>query len=613
MVKNMKAPVAVPAVKRKLKDADRTAKRKRKRKSAGTATDVKKVETSVEEEASEEEEVMVQKDESDTDDDEEHKVEENVVTTATTENSAAVKYVPPHLRQKQSAVSEDTVRLQRRIRGLLNRLSEANVESITSDVSTIFQANGRHMVTEILCNEIVGACIEGPRGNDQYAAVFAAFVAGMAASVGIDFGAKFVAALAKALEDQYVKEDNLAVRNLTMLLSHLYVFRLLPCELLYELLGVLCKRFQELDVATILTILQSCGIGLRGDDPAAMKDFILSIQQRTADVKSQLAKATENSSGGLSKRVQFMLDTICEIKNNKKQSKELVPHARLKKWLQKLSVEDVQLRAVTWVKLIDTAQKGQWWLPTAADAEHASEVRGEMLGAMDAGALETDKMLQLAASQRMNTDARRAVFCMVMSGEDYLDAFEKILRLKLPGTQDREVLRVIVECCLQEKVFNKYYALLAAKICQHDKNHKFTMQYCLWDHFKQLDSMELRRSANLARFLGHLISSGSLSLSVLKAVDFADPRVMTPKVVMHFRIFLESLLTEYTDEKVWNSFSRIAPSPKFQELRDGLVLFFHQYMKSARVQEKEGSAGLLALRLKLAKKALKNVAGVLLK
>ncbi|KAG6546424.1 hypothetical protein Mapa_011972 [Marchantia paleacea] len=612
MAKNMKAPVAVSAVKRKLKDADRTAKRKKKRKSSGTAVDVKKVETPIEE-ASDEEVEMVQEHDSDSDYEEEHKVEENVVTIASTENSAAVKYVPPHLRQKQSAVSEDTVRLQRRIRGLLNRLSEANVESITSDVSTIFQANGRHMVTEILSNEIVGACIEGPRGNDQYAAVFAAFVAGMAASVGIDFGAKFVAALAKALEDQYVKEDNLAVRNLTMLLSHLYVFRLLPCELLYELLGVLCKRFQELDVATILTILQSCGMGLRGDDPAAMKDFIVSVQQRTADVKAQLAKDTEKSSGGLSKRVKFMLDTICEIKNNKKQSKELVPHARLKKWLQKLSVEDVQLRAVTWVKLIDTAQKGQWWLPSAADAEHASEVRGEMLGAMDAGALETDKMLQLAASQRMNTDARRAVFCMVMSGEDYLDAFEKILRLKLPGTQDREVLRVIVECCLQEKVFNKYYALLAAKICQHDKNHKFTMQYCLWDHFKQLDSMELRRSANLARFLGHMISSGSLSLSVLKAVDFADPRVMTPKVVMHFRIFLESLLTEYTDEKVWNSFSRIAPSPKFQELRDGLVLFFHQYMKSARVQEKEGSAGLLASRLKLAKKALKNVAGVLLK
>lgn len=43
--------------------------------------------------------------------------------------------------------------------------------------------------------------------------------------------------------------------------------------------------------------------------------------------------------------------------------------------------------------------------------------------------------MQLAATQRMNTDVRRAIFCVIMSGEDYLDAFEKILKLGLTGKQ----------------------------------------------------------------------------------------------------------------------------------------------------------------------------------
>lgn len=43
-------------------------------------------------------------------------------------------------------------------------------------------------------------------------------------------------------------------------------------------------------------------------------------------------------------------------------------------------------------------------------------------------------------------------------------------------SQDREIMRVLVECCLQEKVFNKYYTVLASKLCEHDKNHKFTLQ-----------------------------------------------------------------------------------------------------------------------------------------
>ncbi len=37
-------------------------------------------------------------------------------------------------------------------------------------------------------------------------------------------------------------------------------------------------------------------------------------------------------------------------------------------------------------------------------------------------------MLDLARKQRMNTDIRRNIFCVLMSSEDYLDAFEKLLR-----------------------------------------------------------------------------------------------------------------------------------------------------------------------------------------
>lgn len=102
----------------------------------------------------------------------------------------------------------------------------------------------------------------------RYAATFAAFVAGMACLVGIDFGAKFLASLANCFEVflllrmssqsllhgfqwhncsliyfvltlslitsllifmcyiqmEYLEEDNLSLRNLTLLLSYLYTF-----------------------------------------------------------------------------------------------------------------------------------------------------------------------------------------------------------------------------------------------------------------------------------------------------------------------------------------------------------------------------------------------------
>ena len=165
------------------------------------------------------------------------------------------------------------------------------------------------------------------------------------------------------------------------------------------------------------------------------------------------------------------------------------------------------IRGLKWSKLLDPDKKGQWWL--SGDVASSTGNVEEVANRIDKDVLETQRMLQLAAAQKMNTDARRAIFCIIMSGEDYLDAFEKLLRLELPGKQvsllfpscfpfhfsnvlfqfcglpscdiqDRDIMRVLVECCLQEKVFNKYYTVLASKLCEHDKNHKFTLQVLIF-------------------------------------------------------------------------------------------------------------------------------------
>lgn len=79
------------------------------------------------------------------------------------------------------------------------------------------------------------------------------------------------------------------------------------------------------------------------------------------------------------------------------------------------------------------------------------------------------EILDLARKQRMNTDTRRTIFSIIMSAEDYLDAFEKLLRLGLKNQQEREIIHVIMHCCLQEKTFNPFYAVLAQKFCEYDR------------------------------------------------------------------------------------------------------------------------------------------------
>lgn len=95
------------------------------------------------------------------------------------------------------------------------------------------------------------------------------------------------------------------------------------------------------------------------------------------------------------------------------------------------------MRNASWQLLIDPSKKGRWWLPPPSGAGVPAGSGGtESLADVDADvANASEKILQLAASQRMNTEARRAIFCQLMDSGDYLEASEKLLSLKLPGKQ----------------------------------------------------------------------------------------------------------------------------------------------------------------------------------
>ncbi|KQK07554.1 hypothetical protein BRADI_2g36205v3 [Brachypodium distachyon] len=93
----------------------------------------------------------------------------------------------------------------------------------------------------------------------------------MTCLVVMDFSARILSSLARSFE--YSKDNGPSVRNLTLLFSYLCIFDVIASDLMYDVLSVLSKHLTELDVSNVLTIVQCCGMKLRGDDPGTMKDF----------------------------------------------------------------------------------------------------------------------------------------------------------------------------------------------------------------------------------------------------------------------------------------------------------------------------------------------------
>ncbi|KAF3836613.1 hypothetical protein F7725_029171 [Dissostichus mawsoni] len=117
--------------------------------------------------------------------------------------------------------------------------------------------------------------------------------------------------------------------------------------------------------------------------------------------------------------------------------------------------------------------------------------------------------------------------------------------------QEREIVNVLMDCCLQEKTFNGYYAVLGEKFCSHDRRFQMTFQFSLWDKFRDLSSLPSSTFSNLVQLVSHFLQKKCLSLSILKVIEFGE---LDKATVRFLRQLLTKLLKEMEPEELVSVF-----------------------------------------------------------
>eukprot|EP00955_Chlamydomonas_euryale_P065511 359258-Chlamydomonas_euryale.AAC.6 len=84
---------------------------------------------------------------------------------------------------------------------------------------------------------------------------------------------------------------SLAMGNLVRVLAHTYAVSLVRSEVLYSFLEAAKARLTEADIDMIVALLGSVGMQLRNEDPAAMKEFVLGVHSRAAELGAQGVRA----------------------------------------------------------------------------------------------------------------------------------------------------------------------------------------------------------------------------------------------------------------------------------------------------------------------------------
>ncbi|TEB34519.1 ARM repeat-containing protein [Coprinellus micaceus] len=491
-------------------------------------------------------------------------------------------YVPPHLRKAKLEAqqpSEQVIKLTRQLKGLLNRMSEVNISSIVDGIEEIYRNNSRNDVTSTLTKLIIDGISSHSTLLDSYVVLHGAFVSALHKLVGIEFAAHFVQETITAYEKHYAelsdspndelvpggKERGKECSNLIILISEMYNFQVISCVPLFDVVRSLLEgRLTEMDVELLLKILRSSGQQLRTDDPLALKDIVQAVQDKVAEQNA------ENNS-----RVRFMIETLLNLKNNKikkvaaAQSQGGDSMERMKKFLSGLSKSRTVLSyeplRVSLQDLRSADTRGKWWLVGAAwGGDPLVERRAELekrASYQQQALKEESNLLKLARKQGMNSNIRRSVFVVIMSSEDYVDACDRLSQLNLTEVQQREIVRVLLHCCGNEKSYNPYYTLICQHLCKQSHSYKITVQFCLWDFLRDLGeskvggaellkgskdddgfdvkSISKTRMRNVAKSYAWWIARDAVTLMILKPVDFT---ILKPQTKEFLRELFSQIL-----------------------------------------------------------------------
>ncbi|KAM8882645.1 nucleolar MIF4G domain-containing protein 1 isoform 2-T2 [Synchiropus picturatus] len=456
---------------------------------------------------------------------------------------AAGKYIPPHLRNiEDDKRKAELEKLKKNVKGLVNRLSEANMVFISGQLEELYMSRSRKDMNDTLTEVLLSACVTPTLMPDRLLMEHVLLISIIHHCVGLEVGAQFLETVVRKFDQFYQDQsEDKECNNLVAIIAHLYNFHVVHSLLIFDILKRLLATFTEKDIELVLFVLRNVGFALRKDDALALKELISDAQRKASEAGARFQDQT---------RVRFMLETMMALKNNdmrKIPGYDPEPVEKLRKLQRTLinrsaSGSDMKLR-VSLENLLSADQVGRWWIvgsswsgaPMISEEGKTSSKESSVEGQY------SNKVLELARKQRMNTDVRRNIFCVLMTSEDYLDAFEKLLRMGLKDKQEREIVHVLMHCCLQEKTFNAFYAVLGEKFCSHNRRFQMTFQFCLWDKFREIANLSSSTFNNLIQLVTLLLQKKCLSLAILKVIEFGE--LDKPKVR-----FLRQVLTKLLKE-----------------------------------------------------------------
>ncbi|KAL8429516.1 hypothetical protein Efla_007156 [Eimeria flavescens] len=450
-------------------------------------------------------------------------------------------------------------------------------------------------VRQLLCEQLMQSCIRSRFSTNSLIATQTALCCALSKLWDIELCRDFLGALAvcfsvhfaKALEERKQQPEAVAADTASLVARHavvglccLYDFGFMSSRLFVELIrrvaglpegskpaAGLLSELCDYRVELLLLLLRLGGGKLRQEDAALSTSTWKQLQSlgqqhhesgrpRAVAGASQVTEGVPAEAGKLLRALVLELQ---DLKAGKQKDRLMLVKASqdaMRRWLSSSAVFGPTLLTAqfqidgSW----DALEKGQeLGLPAAAAAaaglqQHRWSQAMSVGAAPDAtavGALAIS-IQNKAALLRFNTELQQAVFeCLVMANgpDDALRALQNSGYLTIKKNVVTQIVAVVMQCCLQEKVYNEFYGLVLSRLCgicgcgapslaneaacncmllpeKAAARYRRTIQRGLAAQASAAHGFSLRRLLNLAKLTAVLIRLQITDLRIVRFLNF---------------------------------------------------------------------------------------------
>jgi len=424
--------------------------------------------------------------------------------------------------------------LKKSINGLINKVNSPNIAVIVRELFAENIVRGRGL----LCQSIIQAQTASPTFTHVYAA--------LAAIINTKFpniGELLLKRLILNFKRGFKRNDKTRCTSSVRFIGHMVNQQVAHEVLSLEILTLLLENPTDDSAEVAITFLKEVGQKLSEVSPRG----IHAIFERLRHV---LHEST------LDKRTQYMIEVMFQVRKDGFKDNPSIPEE-----LDLVEEDDQFTHMIT----LDDATGGEEILNVfkhdadyvenenkygAIKAELLEEDSGGSSGSGSGSDSDSSSDEEEAAKATPIVDAtetnlislRRTIYLTIQSALDFEEAVHKMLKLNIKPGQEGELCHMIIDCCAQQRTYEKFFGLMGQRFCQVTRTYQEPFSQIFLDTYNTVHRLETGKLRNVAKFYAHLLYTDAIGWSVLSVIKLNEDDTTSSS-----RIFIKILFQELAE------------------------------------------------------------------